>query len=219
MKKKLCNDLFVKRNQGTDFMVLMLFMLFVGLLLPGLASGGGGWEWQFNLVSPEVRSPFLMPTSLYIETESERFYVVDSGNHSLHSFQFDGQYLSTFNPGDALEQPFAMARVRQSGQLWVVEKGRNSLTRVDLKAKELTPESLEYKGATVYPDRLALVNDKLYVLDKLTGNIIEYGFDLKATGVFAGSGSGFIDFAIKGSEVWALDGRMRKISHFDPLWV
>lgn len=213
--KKLCKDLFVKRSWAKKIMVPVLFTLFVGLLLPGLASGAGGWEWQFNLVSPEVKSPFLMPTSLYIETASERFYVVDSGNHSLHSFQFDGQYLNTFNPGDALEQPFAMARVRKSGQLWVVEKGRNSLTRVDLKAKELTPESLEYKGATVYPDRLSLVNDKLYILDKLTGNVIEYGFDLKATRVFEGSGVGFIDFAIKGSELWALDGRLKKVSRFD----
>ncbi len=215
MKKQLSNDLFVKRRWVPGFILAMIYALFVSLLLPGLAGAAGNWQWQFNLVSPELKEPFLMPTSLFIETESNRFYVVDSGQNSLHSFQFDGKYLSTFHPGDALQQPFAMVRIKKSGQLWIVEKGRNSLTRVDLKAKELTPEVLEYRGETVYPDRLALVNDKLYVLDKLTGNIIEFGFDLQASRIFEGSGNGFIDFVVKDSEVWALNGRLKKVFRFD----
>jgi streptogramin lyase len=215
MKKKLSNDLFIIGRSASEFIAPFLVSLLICLLLPGLAGAAGGWQWQFNLVSPEVKKPFLMPTSLYVETESKRFYVVESGGNSLHSFQFDGKYLSTFSPGDALQQPFDMARVRSSGQLWVVEKGRNSLTRIDLKEKKLTPEVLEYGGVTVYPDRLSLVDDKLYVLDKLTGNIIEYGFDLQASRVYESSGNGFIDFVVKNSEVWALDAMLKKVFRFD----
>jgi DNA-binding beta-propeller fold protein YncE len=214
MKKPISNDLFVQRRRAPEFILPIFFALFVGLLLPGLAGAAGGWQWQFNLVSPDLKKPFLMPTSLYIETESKRFYVVDSGNNSLHSFRFDGEYLNSFNPDNALQQPFAMGRDSKNGQLWVVEKGRNSLTRIDLKAKALTPEFLKYRGATVYPDRLSLVNDKLYVLDKPTGIIIEYGFDLQPSGIFEG-GNGFIDFVVKESEVWALDGRLKKVFRFD----
>jgi DNA-binding beta-propeller fold protein YncE len=215
MKKQTSDELLVKRRRVPKFISPFIFALVAGLLLPGLAGAAGGWQWQFNLVSPELKNPFLMPTSLYIETESKRFYVVDSGQNSLHSFQFDGKYLSTFNPEGALQQPFAMVRDRETEQLWVVEKGRNSLTKIDLKAKALAPQVLKYRGTTVYPDRLALVSDKLYVLDKLTGNIIEYGFDLQASVVFEGSGNGFIDFVVNEAGLWALDGRLKKVLHFD----
>jgi sugar lactone lactonase YvrE len=108
-----------------------------------------------------------------------------------------------------------MVRIAQSEQLWVVEKGRNSLTKIDLKLKTLSPEILKYAGKTVYPDRLALSANKFYVLDKLTGNVIAYDFDLRPTTVFSGAGNGFIDFVVNNSELWALDGRSKKITRFD----
>lgn len=216
MKNKLVVDLSVMRKSRSGFVLSFFVYLFISLFLSGTASASGGWQWQFNLVSPDTKEPFLMPTSLYIETESKRFYVVESGGNSLHSFQFDGKYIGSFGPEGALQQPFDMARVRASGQLWVVEKGRNSLTRIFMKEKKLEPQSLVYGGGAVYPDRLSLDNSELYVLDKFTGNVIVYGFDLKPSGVFKSTGNGgFIDFVVKNSETWALDASLKKVFRFD----
>jgi DNA-binding beta-propeller fold protein YncE len=195
--------------------VSFLVLLLASFAYIGSSEAVGGWQWRFNLVSPEVKEPFLMPTALYIVPELGRFYVVESGHNSLHSFQFDGKFLNTFNPADALQQPFDMVRTAQGDQLWVVEKGRNSLTKIDLKLQSLTPEILKYDGKTVYPDRITLFDNKIYVLDKLTGNIISYGDDLHPGTGFVGGGKGFIDFTVNNSKLWALDGRSRKISKFD----
>jgi DNA-binding beta-propeller fold protein YncE len=199
------------------FAIKLCFLLLAAcFILPGSARAeSGGWKWRFDLVSPDQKKPFYMPTALFIEADSKRFYVVESGGGSLHSFQYDGKYLNTFKPGDSLKQPFAMAREIKSGMLWVVEKGKNSLTKIDLKAKKLSPETLKFKGETVYPDRLILLDDKLYVLNKLTGDVIAYNQDLAPLEVYKSSGEGFVDFIINNSELWALDSRMKTISRFN----
>lgn len=196
----------------------MLSILFVaaGLILTGFSrADSGGWKWRFNLAGTEPGKSFSMPVSMYIEDDSKRFYVVEAGGNSLHSFKFDGTYLNTFGPEGALEQPFAMVKEKQSGFLWIVEKGRNSLTKVDLKGKTLSPEILKYEGAIVYPDRLASFDDKLFVLNKLTGEVISYSFDLAPLTVYKSPGEGFIDFVVKNAEVWALDNRLKKLSRFN----
>jgi len=203
MNNKFVKDLF------------FLSVVLICLLIPGLVGAAGGWQWKFNLVSPDSKKPFQLLTSIYVETTSERFYVVDAGDSSLHSFQLDGKYLNTFKPGDALLQPFEMVRESKAGQLWVVEKGRNSLTKIDLKNKSLTPVILEFGGKTVYPDRISLDKEKLYVLNKNTGNIISYNFDLDGEKVYGSSGTGFIDFVVKNSGIWALDAKLNKVFQFD----
>lgn len=214
--KKPINRLRDSERSYSEPILFFLLFLTICLLLPGRVLAAGEWAWQFNLASPAEKEPFVMPIALYVETESKRFYVVDAGGSSLHSFQFDGVYLNSFSPGaDALQQPFAMLRVAKSGQLWVVEKGRNSLTKVDLKEKKMTPVTLAYDGLTVYPDRFSLVDDKVYVLDKSTGNIIAFDLDLHPSGVYRSSGNGFIDFVVKNSELWALDAKLKKVFQFD----
>ncbi|MDT8334617.1 MAG: hypothetical protein RQ753_02875 [Desulfurivibrionaceae bacterium] len=195
----------------------ILVVLCLSVLSIGSASGAGGWTWRFNLAAAEKNTPFQMITSLYISAENERFYVVESGGNSLHSFQFDGQYLNTFSPEGALRQPFEMARQGTSGELWVVEKGRNSLTRINLQSQAIVPEKLRYRGGLVYPDRLKLIGDRFFVLDKLSGNIISYDQDLKALDVLESpaTGGGFIDFIVRNNEIWALDARMGRVHRFN----
>ena len=216
MKKKSENDRALMKRKISFTVKLCFLLLAACLIFPGSSkAAGGGWKWRFNLASPDDKKPFSMPTSLFIETDSKRFYVVESGGGSLHSFQYDGSYLKSFRPGDALERPFAMAREIKSGMLWVVEKGRNSLTKIDLKAKKLSPETLKFNGETVYPDRITLLDDILYVLNKLTGDVIAYTQDLAPLEVYKSPGEGFIDFIVKNSEVWALDSRMKTVSRFN----
>jgi DNA-binding beta-propeller fold protein YncE len=215
MKKKLDNDCLLMKRKKSFSIALCLLLVVAGWVLSGSSqAASGGWKWRFNLESAETKTPFLMPVSLFIEDESSRFYVVEAGANRLHSFQFDGTYLSTFGPEGTLQLPFAMVKEKHSGYLWIVEKGRNSLTKVDMKAKILRPETLMYKGAVVYPDRLSLHDDKLYVLNKLTGDVIAYNFALEPLVVYNCPGEGFIDFVVKNSELLALDARSRTLSRF-----
>jgi hypothetical protein len=73
------NDEFsIKAKKATLIFTSLCFMLLTGLVFCGLSEAAGGWQWRFNLVSPEAKEPFQMPTSLYIVPEAERFYVVES---------------------------------------------------------------------------------------------------------------------------------------------
>lgn len=214
MRNKLLNEPVTGMNCFRPALPFLVFAV-ICLLLPGLAIAAGGWKWKFDLASPVEKQPFLMPVAVYLEPAADRFYVVEAGSNSLHSFKINGEYLNTFSPGgDSLLQPFDMVRDSESGHLWVVEKGRNSLTKINMKEKKLTPNVLTYRGVTIYPDRLALLKNKLYVLDKSTGAIITYGFDLKAGEVFESAGNGFVDFVVKDSQVWGLDASQKKVTKF-----
>jgi len=197
-------------------LAICLIVLLLGNLTISRAAlaDAGGWEWRFNLVNPEEKKSFLMPVALYIATDSKRFYVVESGRNSLHSFAFDGTFLNSFGPEGVLKEPFDMVRKADSGELFVVEKGRNTLTKINLKDKKVSPETLHYKGSVVYPDRIAMHDDKIYVLDKATGDIVSYSYDLTPIASYESKGQGFVDFVIKGSNLWAFDSRMRKVSRF-----
>ncbi|MCA1766607.1 MAG: hypothetical protein LC633_10260 [Desulfobulbaceae bacterium] len=218
MKNIATNNLPAQRRKRVLFCSSFLAVLSVFVFSMGSANGAGGWTWQFNLASPDKNTPFQMITSLYISAENERFYVVEAGGNSLHSYKFDGEYLNTFSPEGALAQPFDMARQGTSGELWVIEKGRNSLTRIDLQAQKVVPGELRAEGRLVYPERLILGEERVYVLDKLSGNIISYDHDLKFLHVFKSpaTGGGFVDFVVKDNEILALDARMARVHTFNP---
>lgn len=198
-----------------SFALIALCLLPVFLSAAGLAQAAGSWQLQFNLTSPERKAPFLMITSLYIDPARERYYVVEAGGNKLHSFDFAGGYLNTFGPEGALLQPFAMGK-SESGELWVVEKGRNSLTEIDLKGQQLTPKKLAYGGAEVYPDQFNLAGGIFYILDKSTGNIIKYDRELSPLMVYRSpaDGAGFVDFIVRDQTVWALDAGRRRVHAF-----
>jgi DNA-binding beta-propeller fold protein YncE len=216
MKNIATITLLAGRKRRLPLFACFLAVLYVSVFFIGSANAAGGWNWQFNLASSDKNTPFKMITSLYISAENERFYVVEAGGNSLHAYQFDGQYLNTFSPEGALQQPFDMARQGASGELWVIEKGRNSLTRIDLQAQKIVPEKLRYKGRLIYPERFMLIEDRIYVLDKLSGNIISYDHDLNAVKVYESpaTGGGFSDFVAKDNAIWALDARMGRVHKF-----
>ncbi|MFO7606753.1 MAG: hypothetical protein R6W72_10675 [Desulfurivibrionaceae bacterium] len=217
MKNIAMNNLPAERRKRVLLFSSFLAVLSVLVFSIGAAWAAGGWTWQFDLASSDKNTPFQMITSLYISAENERFYVVEAGGNSLHSYQFDGEYLNSFSPEGALSQPFDMARQGTSGELWVIEKGRNSLTRIDLQAQKVVPQELRAEGRLVYPERLILGEDRVYVLDKLSGNIISYDHDLKVLHVFESpaTGGGFVDFVVKDNEIRALDARMARVHTFN----
>ncbi len=195
----------------------LLLALALSLALAGQAwsRSASGWQWSLVLKQDKVSDAMRMPTALFIDGKQGHYYVVDSGRNRLLSFDRQGRLLHIFNAGKGLKTPYDMVRT-DSGDIWVVEKGKNSLSRIDLKARRITPATLRYRGALVYPDRLEAA-DLLYVLDKASGRIIAYDpSSLKARTAFTcpDCASGFVDFRIRSGRLWALDRQDRQICRF-----
>ena len=164
------------------------------------------WKWTFSLRGDASKKPILMPTGLWIDAERQRYYVVDSGNSRLLSFDQNGAYLNAFNAGNSLEAPYDMYR-EEDGTIWVVEKGKNSLTSIDLQSKKITPHTLAVHGTTVYPDRVKKAGDAIYILDRASGDVVVFNENLQYVKTYGCSdcGLGFGDFEIKGDILWAME--------------
>ncbi len=180
------------------------------------ADAGSPWLWDRVLKQDMVQDAMKMPTALYIDADKELYYIVDSGRNRLLSFSRNGDLLNIFNAGKALSIPFDIVKNDADG-LWIVEKGRNSLSYIALKEKKVTPNTLTYKGELVYPDRIEADSDILYVLNKATGNIISYSNKLEALNRFSCSECpwGFVDFKIHNQKLWALDQANKTIRCFN----
>ncbi len=180
------------------------------------AAAASPWRWDRVLKQDLVKDAMMMPTALFIDANKELYYIVDSGHNRLLSFNRAGELLNIFNAGKALNIPFDMVKTDEKG-IWIVEKGRNTLSYIDLKKKEVLPNTLTYKGELVYPDRLETDSDLLYVLNKATGNILSYSTKLAAINRFSCSECpwGFVDFKIHEQKIWALDQAKKTIRCFN----
>lgn len=183
--------------------------------LPKVEAASSGWAWELVLKQDRFQDAMQMPTAMFVDAEKGHYYVVDSGGNRLLSFNRQGELLYIFNAGKALKTPYDMVKTGKGG-IWVVEKGRNSLSYIDLKAKKVTPATLHFKGALVYPDRLESDGILLYILDKATGKILSYTTELAGKTSFscADCGGGFVDFKIHGKKLWALDQQDRAVYRF-----
>lgn len=195
----------------------ILAFLILNLSTLSLAAEGP-WKWQFslNIKKEKLGNQMLFPTSLYIDKDRERYYVVDPGSNGLHSFDLQGNHLNTLKPGDQLKQPYGMVRDNRD-VLWVVEKGRNSFTEIDLKEKNIVPHYLKSGDRDVYPDRIAFSGDFFYILDKVSGGIVKFSKNLAVVQQIScpDDGHGFVDFAINNASIWALDTVGKAIYRFD----
>lgn len=177
---------------------------------------GSPWQWLFSLKQQgKTQAPILMPTGVYVDGQRDRYYVVDPLANSIHSYDRTGKYLNTFNPGDQLSVPYDMTR-DDEGILLVIEKGRNTLTEVDLRARKMTPRKLKIKGRSLYPDRIAMSQGKVFVLDKFSGNVVRFDRKLTSyTELGCTDCDGFIDFKVKSQVVWALAKNSNKVFQFN----
>ncbi len=194
--------------------VLILVLILSCNILP--ARAGSPWHWDFAMKQSLLKDAMNMPTALYVDKAKERYYVVDSGRNRLLSFNRQGKLLNILNAGKSLDVPYDMTRTKD-GIIWVVEKGRNSLTSIDLRSRKVTRATLHYDGRLIYPDRLEYVGGLFYVLDKVTGDIISYTRALKPKQRYSCDkcSRGFVDFRIYGQTLWALDRQQKTVYRFD----
>ncbi|MBU0673819.1 MAG: hypothetical protein KJ950_04180 [Proteobacteria bacterium] len=201
------------KNKFKVCLILFFYVLGIGSIAN---AGGSPWTWLFSLKMVKVGDQMMMPTAVYVDEEKERYYVTDPIRSSLHSFEKNGTYLNTFNPYNKLLVPYDLVR-DDEGIFWIVERGRNSFSKIDLKAKEIVTNSLERDGKKIFPDRIALNGNNFYILDKVSGDILEYDHSLKFSGSFQCKEcqNGFVDFVIKDHSIWALDKPGKKVLRFN----
>jgi streptogramin lyase len=186
---------------------VLALVAWAGTLNPASAEGPWKWQYSLNLLKGKMGNQVVMPTALYVDEEKRRYYVVDAGGNSLHSFDLEGQYLNTFKPGEQLRQPYTMQR--GVGEiLWLVEKGRNTLTMVDFKNKSIVNKPLKIADRDVFPDRVVFSGGEAYVSDKLTGRLVVFDEEMRALReiVCRECRGGIKDFEIQADGIWVLDG-------------
>jgi sugar lactone lactonase YvrE len=200
----------------------MKFVRFVLIFSAILAIVGGPgpaeaapWQWMLTLNDKASGRPMRMPTAMYIDAAAGRYYVVDAGNNRLLSFQKDGEFISAFDAGGGLEAPFDMVKDRK-GRLWIVERKANSLTMIDLPQKLVERHKLSNRGMSLFPARVEIEDDTIYVLDKATGRVFKLDDRLNVTDGFACKecANGFIDFKIREGSLWALERNGRTLCRF-----
>jgi len=186
------------------------------LLLPVTAGAQSSvWSWQMSLRVEDVGDAMYMPSAVAFDSESERYYAIDTGRNRLVSFSRDGKLLKGFTANNRLKAPFDMVRL-DNGQLWVVEKGRNSLTLIDVAARKVQPNMLRDGDQQVFPDRIAESGGRLFVLDRSSGQVLRLAPDLSIEQRYgcANCSAGFIDFVIDDGDVLAIEPRDRKLYRF-----
>lgn len=172
-------------------------------------------SWISELVFPAPQQ-VSAPLAMAIDSERQRYYVVDSQNGTLLSYAADGTPLSEFDAAGALKQPTDMTFARP-GKLWVVERARNCLLYIDMNSKKVREFSpLTTSGKKMFPGRIASDSEhRLYVSDRFSGRIYALDDNLKVVTAFAPQAGGhFIDFKIVGKQLWALEREQQAVYQF-----
>ncbi len=189
-----------------------LMVLLVGLAFAGPASAGAPSPWTLALTLRDQSLVDVLPTSLYVDGDKKRYYLVDSAGGRLVSFDDQGAFLKTFSPEDGLVSPFDMVRLSES-VLIIAEKGKNALTRIDFDSKETTRVVVKDKGRQLMVDRLEISDNKLYLLDRASGQIyrLSDSFKIEQRFPLPEKSGGIVDFKIVGQQIWALGQQEKQL--------
>ncbi|MDH3393154.1 MAG: hypothetical protein OEL66_04050, partial [Desulfobulbaceae bacterium] len=93
-----------------------------------------------------------------------------------------------------------------------------SLTKIDTQEKKTIPQTLQDNGIVVFPDRIEYQNNRFYLLDKASGDILLLDQNMLIKQRFTcpaeNNGGGFVDFKLVGDEIWSLDQQSKTVYHF-----
>ena len=194
---------------------IFLWVAAVSLLIPSSGNAKSPvWISQLAFPAPQT---VANPAFLTLDSERQRYYVVDTRKKRLLSFDSGGTPLGEFDVAGGLLLPTAMTFARP-GKMWLVERSTNSLLYVDLKTQEIrtfSPHGTD--GKPLVPDHIATDSEhRLYVSDRLSGRVYALDDNLKVAAVFAPQPGGqFVDFKIKGATLWALERVGQAVYQFD----
>jgi len=159
-------------------------------------------------------TPLINPHSVIFK--KNKFYVADSGNGRLISYDLKGNPLVALNPEEKLKRPIDLA-FRKENELWVIDKELGGLYKVDFSKKEVRKYILNYKGIRLRPEIFQIYEDKMYILDRETGAIAVVSFEennLRVEKILKPKDEdfkGFVDFRINKKGLWGLSRLNKKV--------
>ncbi|WP_303720439.1 hypothetical protein [Malonomonas rubra] len=197
--------------------VLSICALLVFPLLVGPAVATGPWSYLRQLPDNDSGVRLDLASSLSIDTNKQRYYLVDARGGQLVSFDKNGKFLSAFNAGGELKTPVSLTRTT-SGILWVADRYDNKLLYIDPRQQKVQRFDLKYPdGKQILPAKIDLdAENRLFVLDQRRGAILQLDDNLNVMHSYQGTAAfkGFVDFKIKGETLWALDGLSSSVYRF-----
>lgn len=161
-------------------------------------------------------TPLINPHSVIFE--KNKFYVADSGNGRLISYDLKGNPLVALNPEEKLKRPIDLA-FRKENELWVIDKELGGLYKVDFSKKEVKEYILNYKDIRLRPEIFQIYEDKMYILDKEIGVIAVASFEGESLVVEKilkpedEKFKGFVDFRVNKQGLWGLSRLNKKVYH------
>ncbi len=209
---------------------ILLFCLLAALPWP--LRSACAWQLAFVMETGPAGRHLAAPTGLSVDAAAGRYYIVDSGHGRLLSFDRDGKPLRAFDAGGRFQTPVAMVRAGKS-RLLVAEKGRATLTLVDLKARKVRPievvSKLDGASGRIIPSRMRRYGKSVFVTDSRQGLLFRLGRDLTPRTVYRmpEASGGVVDFSLGDDAVailtrdatvrrYAVDGTIRKTVRLDP---
>ena len=195
-------------------LVKLIFLIF----FVGSFSSAWAVKRVFSLSQAPDKTPLINPYSVIFE--KDKFYVADSGNGRLVSYDLKGNPLVALNPEGKLKRPIDLA-FRNKEELWIIDKDLEGLYKVDFARKLVKEYILNYKGKRLRPAVLQIYEDKMYLLDRETGGIAIVNFEgdnLVAEKIFKPEEEnfkGFTDFRVTPQGIWALSRLNKRVYHWD----
>ncbi len=193
--------------------VAMAMVLFSSSLL----FAAGPWNYVRQLPAADSGVKLGLPSALSIDAVKQRYYVVDAEGGQLVSFDKDGKFLAAFNAGGELKTPLSMART-SSGALWAVNRASSELLYINPRQQKVQRFSPKYPdGAQILPAKVAVDGkNRLFLLDQRRGAVLQLDDNLSVVQQYSGGKEfkGFVDFKLKGQQIWALDGLSAAIHQF-----
>lgn len=187
------------------------------VLTVSLAGAAGPWQFVESLPNRTADVALGETLALTVDTERQRYYVVDSSHSQLVSFDQQGKFLAALNPGNSLRKPVSMA-LASGGKLWVAERSTNQLLYVDLEQQQVRSFDLAYPdGLAIMADQVAVDRrNRLFVLDRSRGAVLRLDDNLKVEQTYIGTRdfNGFSKFLLNSDGLWALDGLGRSLTLF-----
>jgi len=196
-----------------------VFALSVCLLMycNGAANAAGAWNYLRQLPANDSGVKIGGAGALALDEQKQRYYLVDMQTGQLVSFDRDGKFLAAFNAGGALKTPVSMAR-SQNGALWVVDRGDNKLLYINPRQQKVQRFTVTYPdGSEAFPSKVVVdYKNRLFLLDQRQGAILQLDDNLKVVRQYRGDDGyqGFVDFKLKGEQLWALDGLSATVTRF-----
>ncbi len=167
----------------------------------------GTWKVVASITKGADGVPMRYPLGVFYDSVKKRLYIVDSGNNRLLSFNLKWEPLKVFDAKGTLRSPMYMAR-DDKGNLYVVERKSNVLKKINLVARSIKEYTLVRDGYPVLIDRIAWKGGNLYVLDRVSGDVLVYDRDLRFVKSIVPDDNrfkGFFDFKIKGDFLWGME--------------